>query len=242
MRRREFLSVVAGAALCPLAARAQGERMRRVGVLYIFGPGDAEAQARSTVFEQTLQQLGWTVGRNLQIDIRLPGGDSDRLRRHVAELVALGPDLIMTVGSVTLAPLMQATRTIPIVFVNIADPVGAGFVQSLARPGGNATGFTNFEYSMSGKWLDLLKQIAPHVTRVAVLRDPTAAAGIGQFGAIQAMAPSLGIDLTPFALRLAGETESDLAAFARLGNGGLIVTAGGPGAHRKLVIAMGIAP
>jgi putative ABC transport system substrate-binding protein len=239
MRRREFLGVLGAAVTRPLAANAQQpERVRRIGALYIFGPGDPEVQARNDVFEKTLQQLGWTIGRDLQIHVRLPGGDSELLHRYVAELVELGPDVIMTVGSVTLAPLLQATRTVPIVFVNIADPVGAGFIQSLARPGGNATGFTNFEFSMSGKWLELLKQIAPHVTRAAVLRDPTASAGIGQFGAMQAMAPSLGIELTPFALRLTGETENDLAAFARSGNSGLIVTAGGPGAHRKQIIPM----
>jgi putative ABC transport system substrate-binding protein len=190
------------------------------------------------VFEQSLQQLGWTVGRDLQIDYRSPGGEAASIRRSAAELVALAPDLIMTVGSATMGPVQQATRTIPIVFVNLADPVGAGFVQSLARPGGNATGFTNFEYSMSGKWVELLKQIAPYVTRAAVLRDPTSAAGIGQFSAIQSIAQSLGVVLTPFSVRDAGEIERDVAAFARSGNGGLIVTAGGTAFRRDLIIGL----
>jgi putative ABC transport system substrate-binding protein len=178
------------------------------------------------------------VGRNLQIDYRLAGGTTDKLRQHAAEMVASAPDLIMTVGSVTVAPVLQATRTIPTVMVNVADPVGAGFVQSLARPGGNATGFTNFEYSMSGKWVELLKQIAPYVTRAAVLRDPTSAAGIGQFSAIQSIAQSLGVVLTPFSVRDAGEIERDVAAFARSGNGGLIVTAGGTAFRRDLIIGL----
>src|SRR5262245_51626199 len=177
--RREFITLLGGVTIgWPLAARAQQpDRVRRIGALYILGPDDQEAHARNVVFEQSLQQLGWTVGRNLQIDYRLAGGDPDRLRRYAEELVALAPDVIMSVGSVPIGPLLQATRTIPIVFSNVADPVGAGFVQSLARPGGNVTGFTNFEYSMSGKWVELLKQIAPHVSRVAVLRDATVAAG-----------------------------------------------------------------
>jgi len=240
MRRRNFITLLGGAAAAwPLAARAQqGERMRRIGVLMAFTANDPEAQARNVVFEQSLQQLGWTVGRDLQIDYRSSGGETASVRRYAAELVALAPDVIMTVGSVTIGPVQQATRTIPIVFVNVADPVGAGFVQSLARPGGNATGFTNFEYSMSGKWVELLKQIAPRVTRAAVLRDPTAAAGIGQFGAIQSVAQSLGVELTPFSVRDVGEIERGVAAFARSGNGGLIVTAGGTGSRRDLIIGL----
>jgi len=223
----------------PLAAHAQQtERVRRIGVLIPFTATDPEAKARNVVFEQSLQQLGWTVGRDLQIDYRSPGGEAASIRRSAAELVALAPDLIMTVGSATMGPVQQATRTIPIVFVNLADPVGAGFVQSLARPGGNATGFTNFEYSMSGKWVELLKQIAPYVTRAAVLRDPTSAAGIGQFSAIQSIAQSLGVVLTPFSVRDAGEIERDVAAFARSGNGGLIVTAGGTAFRRDLIIGL----
>ena len=240
MKRREFITLLGGAATgWPLAARAQQpERMRRIGVLMPFTANDPEEQARSVVFEQSLQQLGWTVGQDLQITYRSSGGEAAFIRQYAAELVALAPDVIMTVGSVTLGPVQQATRTIPIVFVNVADPVGAGFVQSLARPGGNTTGFTNFEYSMSGKWVELLKQIAPRVTRVAVLRDPTVAAGIGQFSAIQSVAQSLGVELTPFSVRDVAEIEHDVAAFARSGNGGLIVTAGGTGFRRDLIIGL----
>jgi putative ABC transport system substrate-binding protein len=221
-----------------VARAQQPERLRRIGVLMPFVAGDPEAQVRSTVFAQTLQQLGWTVGRNLQIDYRFAGGEADCIRQNAAELVALAPDVIMTVGSITVAPIQQATRTIPIVFTNVADPVGAGIVQSLARPGGNATGFTNFEYSMSGKWVELLKQIAPHVRRAAVLRDPTAAAGIGQFAAIQGVAQSLGVELTPVAARDTAELERSMAAFARSANSGMIVTAGGTGFRRDLIIRL----
>jgi putative ABC transport system substrate-binding protein len=239
MKRREFITLLGGAAAWPLAARAQQpDRVRRIGALYILGPDDQEAHARNVVFEQSLQQLGWTVGRNLQIDYRLAGGDPDRLRRYAEELVALAPDVIMSVGSVPIGPLLQATRTIPIVFSNVADPVGAGFVQSLARPGGNVTGFTNFEYSMSGKWVELLKQIAPHVSRVAVLRDSTVAAGLGQFGAIQTVAQSLGVDLTPVGVRDAVEIEHGITAFARSPDVGLIVTAGGLAARRDVIIGL----
>jgi putative tryptophan/tyrosine transport system substrate-binding protein len=239
MKRRAFITLLGGAAAAwPLAARAQQERMRRIGVLMPFVAGDPEAQVRSTVFAQTLQQLGWTVGRNLQIDYRFAGGEADRIRQNAAELVGLAPDVIMTVGSITVAPIQRATRTIPIVFTNVADPVGAGIVQSLARPGGNATGFTNFEYSMSGKWVELLKQIAPHVRRAAVLRDPTAAAGIGQFAAIQGVAQSLGVELTPVAARDTAELERSMAAFARSANSGMIVTAGGTGFRRDLIIRL----
>jgi putative ABC transport system substrate-binding protein len=190
------------------------------------------------VLEQSLQQLGWVIGRDLQIDVGLAGGDPDRLRRSAEELVALAPEVIVSVGSVTVAPLLQATRTIPIVMTNVADPVGAGFIQSLARPGGNATGFTNFEYSMSGKWVELLKQIAPSVTRAAVLRDPTSAAGIGQFAAIQSVSQSLGIELTPVAVRDSAELERAVTALAGLPNGSLIVTAGGTAFHRDVFIAL----
>ena len=240
MTRRAFISLLGGAvAAWPLAARAQQpDRVRRIGALYILGPDDQEAHARNVVLEQSLQQLGWTVGRNLQIDYRLAGGDPDRLRRYAEELVALAPDVIMSVGSVPIGPLLQATRTIPIVFSNVADPVGAGFVQSLARPGGNVTGFTNFEYSMSGKWVELLKQIAPHVSRVAVLRDSTVAAGLGQFGAIHTVAQSLGVDLTPVGVRDAVEIEHRITAFARSPDVGLIVTAGGLAARRDVIIGL----
>jgi putative ABC transport system substrate-binding protein len=240
LKRREFMTLVGGGAVTwPLVGRAQhSERMRRIGVLMPFVAADSEAQIRSTVLAQTLQQLGWTVGRNLQIDYRFGGGDADRLRQYAAELVALAPDVIVTVGSITVAPMQQATRTIPIVFTNLADPVGAGIVQSLARPGGNATGFTNFEYTMSGKWVELLKQIAPHVRRAAVLRDPAVAAGIGQFAAIQGVAQSLGLELTPLSVRDPVELERNLAAFARYSNGGVIVTAGGTAVRRDLIIAL----
>ncbi|MGC1704212.1 MAG: ABC transporter substrate-binding protein [Pseudolabrys sp.] len=240
MRRREFLGVLAGAvAVLPRVARAQqGERVRRVGVLMPFTANDPEAQARNALFEQSLRELGWMAGRDLQIDYRWPGGEAASIRRDAAELVALAPDVIMTVGSLTMGPMQLATQTIPIVFVNLADPVGAGFVQSLARPGGNATGFTNYEYSMSGKWVELLKQIAPNVKRVAILRDPTSAAGIGQFSAIQSAAQSLGVNLTPVSVRDAGEIERGVAAFARSDNGGLIVTSGGTAFRRDLIIEL----
>jgi putative ABC transport system substrate-binding protein len=239
MRRREFITFLGSVAAWPLAARAQpAERMRRVGVLMPFSVGDAEGKARSAVFEQGLQPWGWTVGGNLQIDYRFFGGEADRARQYAAELVALAPDVIVTVGSVTVGFVHQATRTIPIVFTNVADPVGAGFVQSLAQPGGNATGFTNFEYSMSGKWLELLKHIAPRVTRAAVLRDATSAAGIGQFGAIRSVAQSLGVELTPIGVRDAAEIERGVMVFARSANGGLIVTAGGTGLRRDLIIRL----
>ncbi|MGC1992538.1 MAG: ABC transporter substrate-binding protein [Pseudolabrys sp.] len=240
MRRREFLGVLAGAvAVLPRVARAQqGKRVRRVGVLMPFTANDPEAQARNALFEQSLRELGWMVGRDLQIDYRWPGGEAASIRRDAAELVALAPDVIMTVGSLTMGPMQQATQTIPIVFVNLADPVGAGFVQSLARPGGNATGFTNYEYSMSGKWVELLKQIAPNVKRVAILRDPTSAAGIGQFSAIQSAAQSLGVNLTPVSVRDAGEIERGVTEFARSDNGGLIVTSGGTAFRRDLIIGL----
>jgi putative tryptophan/tyrosine transport system substrate-binding protein len=239
MRRRKFITLLGGAAAWPLAVHAQQpRRMRCIGVLMPLVAGDPEAQVRSTVFAQSLQQLGWTVGRNLQIDYRFAGGEADRIRQYAAELVALAPDVIMTVGSSTVAPMQQATRTIPVVFTNLADPVGAGIVQSLARPGGNATGFTNFEYSMSGKWVELLKQVAPGVTRAAVLRDITAAAGMGQFGAIRSVAQSLGVELTPLGVSDAGELERGVSAFARSGNGGLIVTAGGTAFRRNLFIRL----
>ena len=241
MRRRDFITGITGLAVArPLVTHAQpAKRMRRIGVLYILGPEDPEVKARNAVFEQSLQQLGWTIDRDLQIDWRYGRGDVESLRRYAAELIALTPDVILGVGSATVAPLQQATRTIPIVFSNVADPVGAGFVQSLGRPGGNTTGFTNFEYSMSGKWIELLKQIAPLVKRAAVLRDPTIAAGLGQFGAIQSVAQSLGVEVTPIGLRDPVEFERDVMTFARSGsNNGLIVTAGGLAAHRGLIVRL----
>ena len=239
MRRREFIGFLGAATAWPLAVRAQQpERLRRIGVLMPFISGDAEAEARKAMLERTLDQSGWTVGRNLHIDYRFAGGTAEPLRRDAADLVALMPDVIVTIGSLTIAPVQQVTRTIPIVFTNLADPVGAGFVQSLARPGGNATGFTNFDYSMSGKWVELLKQIAPSATRVVVLRDPATAAGIGQFAAIQSVAQSIGLELTPIGVRDVGEIERGIASFARSGNGGLIVTAGGTAFHRDLIIKL----
>ena len=240
MKRRQFITLLGGAAAWPLAARAQQpERMRRIGVLMTLAADDPEGQARLMAFAQGLQELGWTIGRNVRIDTRWGAGDAERYRRYAAELVALAPDVILANGSPALAPLQQATRSVPIVFTIVADPVGAGYVDSLARPGGNITGFSNFEYSITGKWLELLKDIAPRVTRAAVLRDSTIAAGPGQFGAIQAVAPSLGVDLRPVDVRDAGEIERAIAAFALDSNGGLIVT-GSPAAtfHRELIIAL----
>jgi len=239
MRRREFLGILGCAAAWPVASKAQPtERTRVLGILTNLGPDDPEAKTRITVFEQTLQESGWAVGRDLKIEIRETGSDLDRLRRYAAELVALAPDVILTIGSVALAPLQQATRTIPIVFVNVPDPVGAGFVQSMAHPGGNITGFSNFEYSMSGKWAELLKQIAPKATRALVLRDSSSAAGIGQFAAVRSIAQGLGVELTPSNVRDADEIERNVAGFARSANGGVIVTAGGTAAHRKLIISL----
>jgi putative ABC transport system substrate-binding protein len=239
MRRREFLGILGGAAAWPVASKAQqAERVRLVGMLSVLGSDDPEGQTRRAVFEQTLQQLGWMVGRDLKIEIRQIGRDVDSLRRYAAELVALAPDAILSIGSITVASLQQATRTIPIVFVNVPDPVGAGFVESMAHPGGNITGFSNFEYSMGGKWAELLKQIAPNVTRALVFRDPTSAAGIGQFAAIRSVAQSLGVELTPGNVRDTDEIERAMAAFARSGNGGVIVTTGGTAAHRKLIIGL----
>jgi putative ABC transport system substrate-binding protein len=239
MRRREFITLVGGAAtVWPLAARTQPDRMRRIGVLTYIAADDAEGQARLTAFTQALNQLGWSEGRNVRIDTRwATAGD---IQRHAAELVALAPDVLVAAsGTATVAPLLQATRAIPIVFAIVVDPVGAGFVESLARPGGNATGFTIFEYSMSGKWLELLKEIAPRVTRAAVLRDPAVASGIGQFGAVQIVAPALGVQLTPVDVRDASEIERAIGAFARGSNGGVIVTAGTLAtAHRELIAAV----
>ena len=213
--------------------------MRRIGVLLPAAADDAEFQARVGAFLQALALLGWTIGRNVRIDTRWATANAAEIRRHAAELAALAPDVILAHGAATVGPLLQATRTVPIVFPVVADPVGAGFVDSLARPGGNATGFMHFEYSMGGKWLELLKQIAPGVTRAAVLRDPAIAAGTGQFGAIQAVAPSLGVEVNPVNVRDAGEIERAVAAFARSPNGGLIVTASALAMlHRDLIITL----
>src|SRR6516162_7850985 len=237
MRRRAFLGMLVCAAARPIALRAQPtDRVRVVGILSVLAPDDPEAKARTTVFKQTLQQLGWAVGRDLKIETREIGSDFDRARRYAAELVALAPDVIFCIGTIPIASLQQATRSIPIVFMNVPDPVGAGFVQSMAHPGGNITGFSNFEYSMSGKWAELLKQIAPQATRALVLRDASSAGGIGQFAAVRSIAQTLGVELTPSNVRDTDEIERNVAAFARSGNGGVIVTASGTAAHRKLII------
>jgi putative ABC transport system substrate-binding protein len=226
MKRREFITLLgAVAAAWPLATRAQqGEQMRRIGVLMSFAADHPESQPRLAAFQQGLQQWGWIDGRNVRIDHYWGGADANRIRKYAAELVALAPDVILANGSVVVAPLLQTTRAVPIVFVYVPDPVGAGFVDSLARPGGNATGFIQSEYGMSAKWLELLKEIAPGMTRAAVIRDPAITAGIGQFGAIQAVAPSVGVEVTPVNVRDAGDIERAVTAFARSSNGGLIVT------------------
>jgi putative tryptophan/tyrosine transport system substrate-binding protein len=239
MRRREFISLVGGAAAWPLTARAQqGERMRRIGVL-MNAEDDPGGQARVAVFVQALQSLGWTSGRNVQIDIRWGVADAASSRRYAAEMVALAPDVVLAAASAATAAVHDATRTLPIVFVNVSDPVGAGYVASLARPGSNITGFTFIEYGMSGKWLELLKEIAPGVMRVAILRDPTLAVGMGQLGAIQSVAPSFRVEASPMDVRNADEIERAITDFARTANGGLILTAC-PAAltHRKLIITL----
>jgi putative ABC transport system substrate-binding protein len=228
VRRREFITLLGGAAAAwPLRAGAQQpERMQRVGVLEPIAVDDPEALARVTAIAQGLQQLGWTASRNVRIDYRWGAGDADRIA-------------ILTAGASTTAPMLRATRTVPVVFVSVVDPVGAGYVDSLARPGGNVTGFTNFEYSMGAKWLELLKEIAPAVTRVAVIRDPDLSLGAGQFSAVQTVAPSLGIEARPVNVRDPGEIERAIAAFARSGNGGLIVTGSGlAGVHRHVLISL----
>jgi len=240
MRRREFIVVFGGAAAWPLATRAQqAERVRRIGVLMAAPADDPEYQARIVALVQRLKQLGWADGSNVRIDTRWASDPND-LRRHATELAALAPDVIVAAtGTTTIAPLLQATRIVPIVFVLAIDPVGAGFVTSLSRPGGNATGFTMFEYGMSVKWLELLKEIAPHVSRAAVLRDPAIASGIGQFGAVQAAAPSLGVELSPVDVHDEREIERAITAFARSPNGGLIVAAAPLASrHRDLIIAL----
>jgi len=241
LKRREFITLLGAAAAWPLAARAQqGERMRRIGVLMSLAADDPETLARVTAFVQRLQQLGWTVGRNVQIDYRWATGDAKDFREYAAELVALAPDIILAVSTLGVAALLQATanRSVSIVFLQVADPVGSGFVESLARPGGNATGFTTYEYGTSAKWLELLKQIAPGTTRVAVLRDPGSPSGVGNFAVLQSVAASLGVELRPMNVRDAGEIERAITAFARSSNRGLIVTGGLAASHRNLVIAL----
>ena len=239
MRRRDFITLVGGVALAwPLAAHSQ-QRERRIGVLMSTAVDEPEGKARLAAFLDGLQQLGWTDGRNLRIDTRWPVGDA-AFRRYSEELVALAPDVILASSSASVAALQRITRSVPIVFANVIDPVGAGFVASLAQPGGNTTGFSAFEYSISGKWLELLKEIAPTLTRAAVLRDPALSAGIGQFAAIQALAPpSFGVELTTIDVRDPGEIERAITAFARERNGGLIVTASQSAVtHRNLIISL----
>ena len=238
MKRREFITLLGGAASWPLAARAQqSERVRRISVMSVFPEADPEMVARLALFEQALQALGWTVGRNLRIDYRGSGNDPATIQKIAAELVALAPDVILASGNIVIAPMLRAAPTTPIVFAQVIDPVGAGFVRSMARPGGNVTGFTQFEYSLAGKWLELLKEIAPGVTRVAVVRDPTRGPGIGQFAVIQAMAPTHAVELTPINANDPVETQTrEIAAFASSPNSGLIVTPGGTAVRRDAVI------
>jgi ABC-type uncharacterized transport system substrate-binding protein len=241
VRRREFITLLGGAtAAWPLAARAQQpEKMRRIGVLSAIAADDPEAQARNASFLQGLAELGWTVGRNVRIDYRWSAANVDDIRRYAAELVALAPDVILATSGNTVGALQQASASMPIVFAGTVDPVGSGFVDSLARPGGNTTGFLLFEYSLSGKWLELLKQIAPRTTRAAILRDTDNPAGNAQFGAIQAVAPSLGVEVSPFNMRNASEIERAVTAFARSANAGLVVTGSPSGTiHRNLIIAL----
>ena len=239
MKRREFITLLGGAAAWPFAARAQqGERMRRIGMINPLGTDDPQVPVRVAAFAQGLQQLGWTVGRNVQIEYRWTRGNSDNARKYAVELVALAPDVILAAGTLSVAALRRETRTIPIVFASVSDPVGAGFVDNLARPGGNITGFMIYEYSLSGKWLELLKEIAPRLTRAAVLRDSANPAGIAQFGAIRATASSLGVDVSPINARDAGEIERSIAAFASSADGGLIVTGSALECHSDLIITL----
>jgi ABC-type uncharacterized transport system substrate-binding protein len=240
MQRRDFIRLLGGTALWPLAAQAQqSERMRRIGVLSPLPAGHPDDQVRYTAFLEALRQLGWTDGRNVRIEARWSAGNAAITRKYAAELVAFAPDIIVATGGTGTAEMLQATRSVPIVFVIVPDPVGSGFVESLAQPGGNATGFMQFEYSLSAKWVELLKEIAPGVTRAAILWDPTVAAGIGQFAIIQSVAPSFGIDVRAINLRDAAEVERSVAAFARTPNGGLILTTGAlSGVHRDLVISL----
>jgi putative tryptophan/tyrosine transport system substrate-binding protein len=240
MRRREFINLLGSAAVAwPLAARAQQrERMRGIGVLMPMGADSPVGQARLAAFLQELQQFGWAVGRNLRIDLRWAGGEVDRNRQYAAELVELAPDAILAAGSGVPA-LKQATRTVPIVFTIVPDPVGLGFVDSLARPRGNITGFLAFEYGISGKWLEVLKEIAPGVTRAAVIRDSAIASGVGQFAAVASMGPALGVDIVPVNVSPPSEMEEALAAFARSANGGMVVTGSASAVmHRDLIIKL----
>jgi putative ABC transport system substrate-binding protein len=237
--RREFITLLGSAAAAwPLAARAQQDRVRLIGSLHILAEDDPESRLRHAAFTQSLKELGWTDGGNARIEARWADGDEGRLRKYAAELVALAPDVILASGSVTVRPLQQATRTVPIVFVQVVDPVGSGYVDSLAQPGANTTGFTQFEYSLSGKWLELLKEIAPRLTRAAVIRDPTRGPGVAQFAAIQTVAQSLGVELSPVNALDVHDIERSLTTFARSANGGMIVTSGGTGFHRDTIIPL----
>jgi putative ABC transport system substrate-binding protein len=243
MKRREFITLLGGAATTvawlPQARAQQGDRIRRIGVLTGTKVDDLENKARFAAFEQALQQLGWTQGRNVRIDYRFSGGDAATSRKQAEELVALAPDVIVSTGSFSTGALLRATRTVPIVFAIVPDPVGSGFVDSLAQPGGNATGFMHFEYGLSGKWLELLKEIAPSLTRAIVLWDPAVPAGIGQFAIIQSVATPAGVDVRPVNLRDEGEIERAITAFARTPNGGLVMTASVLSLlHRDLIIAL----
>jgi putative ABC transport system substrate-binding protein len=241
MKRREFITLLGGAAATwPVVARAQQrDRMRRIGVLMPASADDAESQTRVGAFLQGLQQLGWTIGRNVRVDTHWATSDAASIRKHAAELAAFAPDAILAFGASTVGPLLQETRTVPIVFPVVGDPVAAGFVESLARPGRNATGFMTFEYGMGAKWLELLKQIAPAVTRVGVLRDPAIPTGPAQFGVIQAAAPSAGMEVRPVDARDAGEIERGVATLARTSNSGLIITASAASqVHRDLIITL----
>jgi len=224
MRRREFIKVIAGSAVAwPLAARAQqAERLPRVGVIMNTDGGDQ--RENHAIFVQALEKLGWIDGRNVRIETKWATGEATLIRKNIADMVAQAPDVIVSTGTAGMVPLLQATRTVPVVFLNVADPVGSGFVKTMARPGGNATGFVQYEYSLSGKWPELLKQIAPNVTRAAVLRDANIPSGIGQFAIIQAVAPSLGVEVSAINELNAGDIERDIADFAQSPNGGLIVT------------------
>src|SRR5450631_3946672 len=238
--RREFITLLGGAAAWPLRARAQQpDRMRRIGVLTPGAADEPENKARIAAFLLGLRELGWTDGRNVQIVYRWSGGNAADTRKYASELAALGPDVILASGSAGAGPMLQATRTVPIVFAIVPDPVGSGFVKGLSRPGGNATGFMMFEYSLCGKWLELLKQIAPRVTRAAILRDPAVEAGIGQFAVIQSVAPSVGVEVSPVNVTDTSEIERAVAAFAREPNGGLVVTASALAiVHRDMIVTL----
>jgi len=239
VKRRDFITLLGGAAAWPLAANAQQpEAMRRIGILFSIGADDQQGQARHAAFVQRLRDLGWTEGGNVRIETRWAAGNAMDMRKYAAELISFAPNVILAAGGSTVVPLMQATNNIPIVFTGVSDPVGGGLVASLAGPSGNVTGFTAFEYSMSGKWLELLKDVAPTVKGVAVLRDPGIPQGIGQFGAVQPLGPSLGVEVSPLNVRDAVEIERDITAFAH-GSNGLIITASGLAiVHRELIVTL----